>query len=155
MWNDSNFKNHISSIIEEEITPIIFQPPPPSDWGIFGDETVRVTNIRCAWYLLKYQTEVQIWKVWNFVLCPKSHFQHPALERPILPAGLFAKQSKSKETCERLNNLYFLFLFHVFCMILWYFSSEFGAQSKLEETVELKTNLSMQNQIDDRRCNFY
>ena len=41
------FKFQKSFIInnEKEITPIIFQPPPPSDWGNFGDETVRVTNI--------------------------------------------------------------------------------------------------------------
>ena len=132
MWNDSIFKNHLSSIMNKKLRPWYlynFHLPPIGEISAMRLCEWQI-SVRCAWYLFKYQTEVQIWKVWNFVLCPKSHFQHPALERPILPAGLFAKQSKSKETCERLNNFYFLFLFHVFCMILWYFSSEFGAQSK-------------------------
>ena len=114
------------------------------EWQISGVPDI-CSNIRLKY---KYEKFEILFCVQNLIFSIQ-----PSSAQSCQQDFLQSNQSPKKRVSGLTISIFFFFF--MFCMIFWYFSSEFGAQSKLEETVELKTNLSMQNQIDDRRCNFY
>ena len=104
------------------MTPIIFQPPPPSDWGNFGHETVRVKKKWqisgvpdiCSNIRLKYKYEK-----FEILFCVQN------LIFSIQPSGAQSCQQdflqSNQSPKKRVSGLTISIFFFFFMFFVWFF----------------------------------